>query len=168
MIGWRKAEATLEIPATLGGLPVLAIGDYAFADCTVLQSVTVAQGVLRIGDGAFSGCAVLKSVSIPSTVVSVGAEAFAGTAALEEEGGVYYIGDCLVGCDEIEGRVEIKSGTRLIADRAFEGHAGIRAVSFPPSLRYIGKYAFAGCKNLRMPSTNGIQVEEGAFDGIAK
>mgnify|MGYP000084782190 CR=1 FL=1 len=46
----------LAIPATLDGKTVTAIGDYAFARCYSLTSVSIPNSVTAIGDYAFSDC----------------------------------------------------------------------------------------------------------------
>lgn len=61
----------VEIPATLGGYPVRAIGDRAFAGNTTLTSVVVPAGVERIGWFAFSGCVMLESISLPESLTSI-------------------------------------------------------------------------------------------------
>ena len=52
------------------------LGDYAFMDCTILESVTFSEGITSIGEGAFSGCTALKEVELPTTVDSIGFGAF--------------------------------------------------------------------------------------------
>ena len=55
---------------------VTRIGNYAFWSCDGLSSVTIPNSVTSIGDGAFSRCSSLTSVTIPNSVTSIGAEAF--------------------------------------------------------------------------------------------
>ena len=43
----------------------------------------------------------------------------------------------------------IPNGVTVINDKSFENQRGIRAVVIPPSVKEIGKQAFANCKNLR-------------------
>lgn len=64
------------IPATLGGYPVVAVGDRAFLNQTSLTSVTVPEGVREIGWFAFSGCIALERVEIPSNVRAIAYGAF--------------------------------------------------------------------------------------------
>ena len=55
---------------------VTSIGNYAFAVCTGLTSVTIPDGVTSIESGAFYGCSGLTSVTIPDSVTSIGNYAF--------------------------------------------------------------------------------------------
>lgn len=89
-------SSDIEIPSTVDGLTVVAIGDSAFEDCGVtsvvipntvesigeyafadngLTSATISYGVISIGYGAFA-YNELDSVIIPASVTSIGGEAF--------------------------------------------------------------------------------------------
>ncbi|MCI7571569.1 MAG: leucine-rich repeat domain-containing protein, partial [Bacteroidales bacterium] len=51
-------------------------GEWAFAYCRGLTSVTLPNSVTSIGDYAFSNCSGLTSVTIPNSVTSIGKRAF--------------------------------------------------------------------------------------------
>jgi len=68
---------TLNIPASLSGLPLNTIGDSVFQGCSGLAEVTIPESVSDIGYSAFSECSVLSSVTIPANVTSIGETAFA-------------------------------------------------------------------------------------------
>lgn len=63
------------VPETLGGYPVIRIGDSAFAFCDVEQ-VTLNSNLKYIDEYAFAFCHYLKSIAIPDRVVNVGNYAF--------------------------------------------------------------------------------------------
>ncbi|OYP43740.1 hypothetical protein CIK89_07830 [Prevotella sp. P4-119] len=63
---------------------VTSIGDYAFAQCDSLQSITIPNSVTSIGDKAFSGCESLQSVTIPNSVTKIEVETFSGCTHLDE------------------------------------------------------------------------------------
>jgi len=73
--GYNGSAATVEIPATIDGLPVTSIGDTAFQGKS-LTGVTIPSSVKTIGYKAFDGCQGLTSITIPSSVTSLGAGAF--------------------------------------------------------------------------------------------
>ena len=72
----------LTIPATLGGYPVVAVGKYAFEDCTGITGVTFPDTVTTICDGAFYGCTGLASLNLPTGLTQIGDNAFGGCSAL--------------------------------------------------------------------------------------
>jgi hypothetical protein len=59
--GYTGPGGEAGIPATIGGLPVTTIGDYAFFDSSALTSVDIPDSVTTIGDWAFSQCFGLTS-----------------------------------------------------------------------------------------------------------
>lgn len=53
------------------------IGDYAFAGCAALRTVTVPESVTAIGDHAFDGCSILTLVDFLGHAPTLGENAFA-------------------------------------------------------------------------------------------
>ncbi len=80
-------EETLNIPATttINGInySVTSIGNYAFWECSNLQSVTIPNSVTSIGIGAFYSCSNLQSVNIPNSVTGIGNNAFENCSSLQ-------------------------------------------------------------------------------------
>lgn len=74
---------SLEIPDTLGGKPVVAIGLTAFREKTELESVVIPKGVTMIGAQAFKGCSRLKHVELPEGLVQISSSAFLNCALSE-------------------------------------------------------------------------------------
>ena len=64
------------IPATLGGFPVVAIGDGAFYRCTGLTEVTLPASVTDLGTQAFYHCDNLRSLIFLGDEPSVGYTCF--------------------------------------------------------------------------------------------
>ena len=122
------AEGDIVIPSTLGGCPVMSIGEYAFSFCEGLKSVTIQAGVTSIGEGAFEECHGLESVSIPPTVTSIGNLAFVNCYGLIS--------------------VTIPSGVISIGDYAFLFCDGLTSVTIPSSVTSIGEFAFDECVEL--------------------
>src|SRR5688572_18487691 len=79
--GYTGPGGALAIPATINGLPVTRIGNYAFYYNTSLTSVTIPNSVTLIGDYAFGGCTNLTNVTIGNGVTYIGeAAVFACTS----------------------------------------------------------------------------------------
>lgn len=75
---YNGTATELTIPSQLDGYTVTFIGDYAFAECTSLTSITIPDSVTRIYFAAFYSCTSLTSVTIPKSVTSIGDYAFNG------------------------------------------------------------------------------------------
>lgn len=74
--GYLGAGGEVTVPATLGGLPVCAIGDRAFADRNDVTAVVLPVGILRVGWFAFSGCVSLARISLPGSITAISYGAF--------------------------------------------------------------------------------------------
>ena len=140
---------TIAIPES-----VKIIDSNAFANCTNLSDVTIFEGVQTIGSSAFSGCTSLSSITIPESVTTIKANAFNGTSLYNNtenwENNILYIDDYLIVANSpISGDLQIKDGTKVIAENAFYGFTGITSVTIPKSLKIIGSYAFDGCTSLK-------------------
>ena len=110
---------------------VLSIGNYAFSECTSLESVTFAEGSLmyRIGNKAFRKCLKLASIIIPASVLQIYDDAFSNCTGLTS--------------------VTFAEGSQLkqIYSCAFED-CGITSIELPASVKYIYMIAFHNCTNL--------------------
>ncbi len=82
----KEYEGLITIPSSVyyRGLDysVTSIGDYAFAYCYGLTSVTLPDGLVSIGFSAFSNCTGLASITIPNSVKSIEGSAFAHCTGL--------------------------------------------------------------------------------------
>ncbi len=83
---YDKKLGTVIIPESYKGLPVVAIGDDVFLNCTKLTKVTIPDTVTEIGDYAFWGCSFL-TITIPKNVKKIGQQAFAECKRLST---IYY------------------------------------------------------------------------------
>lgn len=64
------------------------IGESAFASCydwysgSGLKSIRLPDGLLSVGDGAFRNCGMLESINIPSSVTYFGSSALSDCSSL--------------------------------------------------------------------------------------
>ena len=107
---------------------VTSIGSEAFYYCKGLTSVTIGNSVTSIGDWAFANCSGLTSITIPNSVTSIGSSAFSGCSGLTS--------------------VTIPNSVTSIGDYAFSGCSAPTSVTIPNSVTSIGNNAFAHCTNL--------------------
>ena len=135
----------IKLPAT-----VVSIGDWAFAGCNYLTSVTGSDAVTTIGKGAFCQSPALKNVQISSTLTEIGDYAFSGCSAIEN--------------------VTLPAGLTKIGNGAFEKCSSLAAISIPDTVTSIGTLAFDGCTALKSAVLTAGTGEIGnfAFNGCHK
>lgn len=152
------------IPDTLGGCPVIAIGEYAFEDCSYITSVTIPDSVLSIEYCAFGYCTYLEDVHIGTGLIEMESGAFWGCESLQN----VYIRDLAAWCqvegsgsgplDEAENLylngelltdVVIPDGVAFIGSFAFSGYKKLASISIPDSVVELRSSAFYECENLK-------------------
>ncbi len=114
------------------------IPDYAFYNCSFIESITIPEDTTLIGSYAFAGCTTLGRLNsdvdgtfnIPDSVTEIRSDAFSGCAALEN----LMLGDSL----------------SSIGSYAFNNCFNLQTVwvSEQSELTHIYDYAFAGCSAL--------------------
>ena len=77
---YEGAATLVEIPQTLDGYPVTAIGERAFEGNTSIAAVVVPDGVKVINWFAFYGCGSLFDITLPASITSIGHAVFDGCA----------------------------------------------------------------------------------------
>ena len=160
----RSANGAITIPSKIDGKSVTIIGNYAFAHCTGLTSITIPDSVTSIGDWAFEYCTGLTSITIPNSVTSIGDWAFVectGLTSITLGNSVTSIGRyAFNGCTGLTS-INVASGNNYYSDnngvlfnkkkteliRYPEGKSQT-SYTIPDSVTSIGYYAFAGCTGL--------------------
>ena len=127
------------------------IYSFAFGECSRLKSIIFESNdnLKSIGETAFSGCVSLTSCTIPDSVESIGWLAFdACDKLIQNETGVYYVGNWAVGTDmaltdgaQKEFHFIIREGTKGIAGGIFNT-SHIASIVLPQSLEYLGESCF--------------------------
>ena len=131
---------------------VTSILNGAFSNCTSLASITIPNSVTTIGSSALFGCSSLMTINLPNSLMSIGVAAFKDTGVYNEESNwennVLYIGNyLLIAREGFDLDYEVKTGTSLIADGAFQ-HLFLTSISIPNSVTSIGRSTFYDCKRL--------------------
>ena len=154
-----KALTGVEIPPSMR-----VLGAFAFRGCSGLMSVTIPPGATTIGPALFSGCRALTTVSIPASVTSIAEAAFQSGCGITSitvdpanpnfcsEDGVLFSKSPLALLQypgARSGDYSIPDQVTMIADHAFSGCAGLTAVTVPPQVKRIGKFAFCHAKALK-------------------
>ncbi|MBQ7848412.1 MAG: leucine-rich repeat domain-containing protein [Clostridia bacterium] len=144
-------DATLKLPASINGIPVVAIDDYAFQDCYGLTgSVVIPSTVRRIGTGAFFGCSSLDgTLTIPSSVTSIGDFAFyeclSLTGGLTIPASVETVGESAFAfCESMSGPLSLPSGVTLGA-RCFQSAGFTGSIAIPATMT-LGPNVFVGTR----------------------
>mgnify|MGYP003296418027 FL=1 len=82
-IGTNQTSVT--VPASINNIPVVAIGEGAFKDNTVITTVKVSEGVRDIGESAFENCTSLATITLPTTITHIGEKAIYNTSYYNNE-----------------------------------------------------------------------------------
>lgn len=116
------------VPASIEGVPVTAIGDYAFSRITNLTGLTLPDSITSVGIFSFGGCTGLTSLSLPASLIRIGGAAFSGCTGLIS--------------------VSLAYGLISIGAYTFSGCVGLISLSLPASLTSIGSFTFENCTSL--------------------
>ncbi|MDR2053813.1 MAG: leucine-rich repeat domain-containing protein [Treponema sp.] len=140
-----EAFKLLDITEVVIPNSVTAIGNDAFAWCTVLTRVTLPGKLLTLGDKAFEHCEKLGAVNLPNTLTSIGEGAFSGCAlaAVTIPASVTSIGsEAFKECGKLAA-LTFAAGSKLetIGAKAFQGTV-LSAVTIPASVTRIDVAAF--------------------------
>ena len=156
---------------------VSIIGDYAFADCSLLEKVTIKGVITKIGEGAFSYCQALKSISLPEGLIEIGDNAFDVCSVLEPmtiPSTVEKIGiDAFRSCAKITG-VKATSFDGVYTLPTPNGAWVLKATrtltdaNLPDNAVGIAGGAFKNCSSLKVVEIpkNVMYIGENAFYGV--
>lgn len=119
------SQSDVTIPDEINGVPVGGIGESAFAEEEMLQSVTIGRHIKNIGANAFGGCTALTSVrfSVSASDLQIGEYAFTDCTALST--------------------VDIPDSVTSVGRGAFYGCRNLKEVTISETLSDIGGRAFA-------------------------
>ena len=176
----------IQYPAGKGGsylIPdsVTSIGQYAFADCSSLFSVTIPNNVTSIGDWAFLDCTSLASITIPNSVTDIGAGAFGGCTTMvaitvDPLNSKYRSVDGVVFGKNLPrltqypagkaGSYTIPDSVIIIMQNAFYGCCCLTSVTIPKSVASIGLDAFSRCSSLTAITVDSLNFTYSSMAGV--
>ena len=137
------------VPASLRNVSVVkcsSIPDRAFAGCTYIYEVKIADSVTEIGIRAFYSCRSLKNIIIPDSIKSLGDDSF-------------------FGCDNLES-VELGTGVESIGMQSFYGCQKLKTIVIPEKVAEIKASTFSMCESLETVTLNNVKkVGKDAFYG---
>ena len=150
---FRGCQSLKTIGLSNNGFTLREIGDYAYADCPLLTTVSLGSAYLRhmgnyvcenctslqtasifnvplteLGEGVFKGCTNLTTVSMPDELEYIPAHFFENCSKLKS--------------------AKIKSCVKGIGESAYAGCKSITSMDIPECVRKIEKNAFANCTGL--------------------
>lgn len=114
------------------------ICDKAFLKCKKLEYIVIPPGVVHIGNGVFDGCENLSAIIVQDDNLKYSS---VGNCLVEIDKKILIAG-CKNSVIPADGSVE------KIAAEAFKRCAGLRSITIPETIKYIGKSAFEECDNL--------------------
>ena len=146
------------IPAKIGGLPVVSIGEKVFKNTTVSE-VILPESIKAILREAFSGCKRLQHIDLPDGLEYLGSHCFAGSGltALHFPDRLKTIPEgCCGGCANLSDAT-FGQQVQTIQGSAFHVCKKLQTVSFPESLLRVDNDAFEKTAITRFIFPAGVQ-----------
>lgn len=162
MFNFCRSLTNIQLPA------IESIGQYAFANCSLLAEFVVPDSVTSIGMAAFLNDKALESVTIGAGVRTIGDLAFGNAEKLasvkfSDSGALESIGtEAFSNCLSLTS-VNFSEGLKSIGSQAFESCALLSSVTFPEGLESIGDSAFRDCAALNEVSVPDSVTRIGQF-----
>ena len=153
----------VEIPASIGGVPVYVIGDEAFAapDPTspwaytngAITSVIIPDEVSSINDGAFRNNWSLKTIKMPNNLTTIGSGAFSNCRSLSSitiPDGVTYIGNwAFSSCFALKSVIIPDNAMIPNSEGMFFQCKELETVKLPSNMTAISDWTFSSCGRLK-------------------
>lgn len=160
LLSCDKNAVNVIVPRVVYGAVVLHIENYAFKDCSLLESVTFEDfeslpedldqpnNFYYIGRGAFANCSALKKIEFPSYVECIYDEVFDGCNSLERV--TFDTNKCQINYAIFSHLKSLKyvSSVNEVYDYMFYGCKSLEVFPVSDQTLEIGDESFAGCDKL--------------------
>lgn len=131
--------------------PDYEIEDSVFADCWVLQSISLPTDITELGQNTFKGCRALEYVQFPQSLNTIGEGCFKNCQRLKKivlpDTMNYIRSEAFLGCRDLF-FVRLPKNIKEIRDKAFYGCTGLNTLDLPVKIENIEQEAFGGCERL--------------------
>ena len=158
----KDVSGDIVIPSTYRGLPVTKIASNAFSYCHSLNSIMIPDSITTIGDNAFYGCEALAAVYITDLAAWCAID-FSDSSNPLMHAENLYVNEKLIT------DLEIPNGVKYVGNYAFSGCKNIVSVTLPDSTTTIGQGSFMNCssiENIAIPKSV-ISIGADAFRGCS-
>jgi BspA type Leucine rich repeat region (6 copies) len=150
IVSYMGDGGAVVIPQSIDSMPVVSIGDNAFAGSSI-SSITIPDSVTQIGDDAFATCG-LSTITFPNSITSIGDDAFFNCGNLTNinfpNNGALNIGNwSFLGCGNLTTLI-IPNGVSSVGYYAFGQCGALTNVTVYDSVTGFGQFAFMDCPNL--------------------
>lgn len=177
----------------IDGNALTEISNYAFSDCSSLQSINIPASVSTIGSYAFNNCESLTEIEIPNNITSIDQYAFSGCFGIQSitipqyccnnsitstfpsykyisEISVYsdvtsFGNNTFTECSSLE-NITVPTGLNSIGDNAFKGCSSLSKIYIPSSITNIGTNAFKDCSCF-IENDDGEMIETSMLSDIS-
>ena len=162
-----KELTSVSVPSS-----VTSIGKWAFAYCTNLTTVILADGVTTLEEHVFHACESLMSLDIPNSVTSIGNIAFAGCRSLSTiklpENITVIRQSSFQNCVSLTS-ITIPANVKEIEKEVFNECTGLTSITIPEGVTTLGSQLFYKCTSLTTATlANSVtSIGNGLFNGCS-
>ena len=157
-IGDNAFANSLMIESIVIPITVTKIGDWAFYGCLSLTSIIIPSSITVLQSFSFANCG-LTSIDIPSSIVSIESNAFSSSTSLNTITIINPASTLTIGNAAFSGTgltsFTIPNSIKTINDNMFSGCTKLSSIVMHSSLTNIGASAFSGCTSL---TTSGLTL----------
>ncbi len=119
---WIGSGSEVVVPETIEGIPVTAIGSWAFAQNEDITSVKLPDTITEIENNAFNGCKAMAEINLPDGLKIIDNTAFSSCSSLTA--------------------VTIPDSVEKLGVGVFSSCSALETISIPSSVTSIGESAF--------------------------